>query len=111
MNGAVPPVARVSGAVSDTPLTADSVRHALRGVIDPEVGLDVVTLGLIYDVGVSDDTVIITYTLTTPGCPLAAYIANAMRHAAEPLLGGRALDLRLVYQPPWTPDLMEDGAW
>jgi metal-sulfur cluster biosynthetic enzyme len=101
----------VPDAAPGTGLTADAVTQALRGVIDPEVGLDVVTLGLIYDIGVSDDAVAITYTLTTPGCPLAAYIANAMRHAAEPILGGRALDLRLVYQPPWTPDLMEDGAW
>jgi metal-sulfur cluster biosynthetic enzyme len=111
MSGAVPPTAPVPGAAPGSGLNADAVRQALRGVIDPEVGLDVVALGLVYDVRVSDDAVTVTYTLTTPGCPLAAYIANAMRHAAEPLLGGRALDLRLVYQPPWTPDLVEDGAW
>lgn len=101
-------VDRTAGRV---PLVAETVTAALRTVIDPEVGLDIVTLGLIYDVAIDDDVVAITYTLTTPGCPLAAYMDHALRQAVAPLCDGRTLDARVVFHPPWTPDRIEGGAW
>jgi metal-sulfur cluster biosynthetic enzyme len=93
------------------PLEPDTVTEALREVIDPEVGLDIVTLGLVYDVSVSDDAVVVRYTLTTPGCPLADYIHRAIVHEVSAVLGGRTLDARVVWQPRWTPDRIEGGAW
>jgi metal-sulfur cluster biosynthetic enzyme len=89
----------------------DQVLAALRGVIDPEIGLDVVSLGLIYDVTVTADAVSITYTLTTPGCPLAEYMHNAILHGAAPAAGQRPLELRLVFDPVWTPERIEEMSW
>jgi metal-sulfur cluster biosynthetic enzyme len=98
-------------APEPAPLDSDTVMEALRQVIDPEVGLDIVSLGLVYDVSVSDDTVVVRYTLTTPGCPLAAYIHRAIVHEVTAVLGGRTLDARVVWEPRWTPDRIEGGAW
>jgi metal-sulfur cluster biosynthetic enzyme len=89
----------------------DRVLEALRAVIDPEIGLDVVTLGLIYDVTVAADTVIITYTLTTPGCPLAEYMRNAILHGAAAAAGPRPVEARLVFDPVWTPERIEEMPW
>jgi metal-sulfur cluster biosynthetic enzyme len=105
-----PPPATASADPSP-PLETEAVMDALRTVIDPEVGLDVVTLGLIYDVAVDAGTLTLTYTLTTPGCPLAEYMRQAIIHSVEPLLGGRRLDARLVHEPAWTPERIEGGAW
>jgi metal-sulfur cluster biosynthetic enzyme len=99
------------GLAPRTPLDGTQVMDALRQVIDPEVGIDIVTMGLVYDVHVDDDAVTITYTLTTPGCPLAEYIRAAIHHAAEPVLGGRTLSTYVVWEPRWTPDRIDGGAW
>jgi metal-sulfur cluster biosynthetic enzyme len=89
----------------------DGVLQALRAVIDPEIGLDVVSLGLIYDVTVTADVVSITYTLTTPGCPLAEYMRSAILHGAAPAAGQRQVELRLVFDPVWTPERIEEMSW
>jgi metal-sulfur cluster biosynthetic enzyme len=89
----------------------DKVLEALRGVIDPEIGLDVVSLGLIYEVVVTADAVSITYTLTTPGCPLAEYMRSAILHGAAPAAGQRPVALRLVFDPVWTPERIEEMSW
>jgi metal-sulfur cluster biosynthetic enzyme len=101
---------RAAARVGDEATTA-AILDALRGVIDPEVGIDVVTLGLIYDVEVDRDCVRLTYTLTTPGCPLAEFMRSAIEYAVQPHLGGRALDARLTFHPAWTPERIEGGAW
>jgi metal-sulfur cluster biosynthetic enzyme len=101
----------VAGAPAHAPLDTDTVMEALRQVIDPEVGIDIVSMGMVYDVNVADDVVVIRYTLTTPGCPLAAYIHRAIVHEVEAVLGGRTLDARVVWEPRWTPDRIEGGAW
>jgi metal-sulfur cluster biosynthetic enzyme len=89
----------------------DRVLEALRAVIDPEIGLDVVTLGLIYDVRLAAETVTITYTLTTPGCPLAEYMRNAILHGAAAAAGPRPVEARLVFDPVWTPERIEEMPW
>ena len=96
----------------------ETIREKLREVIDPELGLSVVDLGLIYRVETADSTVRITYTLTSPACPLGPAIAAAMRHAVSEVPGVREVELNLTFSPPWDPKTMaseeartEMGIW
>lgn len=83
------------------------VWEALRAVIDPEIGLNIVDLGLIYDLGItSEGTVRIEMTLTTPGCPLHTAIHDAIHGVLAPIPGVRSVDLDLVWLPPWTPEMI-----
>ena len=89
------------------------VLEALKEVIDRELGVNVVDLGLIYGVAVDGTAIRITMTLTTPGCPLHESIAEAVQVALQdvfPRRGDVAVDL--VWDPPWTPDrISDDGRW
>ena len=87
--------------------TSAEVHEALRSVIDPEVGLDIVTMGLVYDVEVADNHATVTYTLTTPGCPLERYITDAIRAVVYAQPGIEYVTTQLVWEPRWTPDVME----
>ena len=84
----------------------DVVRERLRDVLDPEMRLSVVDLGLIYDIGIEGDVVRITYTLTTPACPLGAVIAEQIRRAVLDIPGVRDVELSLTFSPPWDPRTM-----
>jgi metal-sulfur cluster biosynthetic enzyme len=90
--------------------TSAEIHDALRAVIDPEVGLDIVTMGLVYDVEVDDGHAIITHTLTTPGCPLERYITDAIRAVVFAQPGIAEVTTRLVWEPRWTPAAMEESA-
>lgn len=90
---------------------AEEVRRALRAVIDPEIGLDVVTLGLVYGVEVTEGTARIRYTLTTPGCPMEAHITRAIEKAAGSVPGIERVEGELVWEPPWNPGMIEEDAW
>lgn len=89
------------------------VLEALKEVIDPELGINVVDLGLIYEVAVDEADVRITMTLTTPGCPLHESIAEAVQEALQDMLPRIGdVQLVLVWDPPWTPDrISEEGRW
>ncbi|MBK7583079.1 MAG: metal-sulfur cluster assembly factor [Myxococcales bacterium] len=81
---------------------AEKVRDALREVIDPEVGINVVDLGLVYGLMLDESRAIVTMTMTTPACPLGDLIQSQAAEAVEAVLPGRAVEVRLVWQPPWT---------
>lgn len=85
-------------------------RELLREVFDPELGVNVVDLGLVYDVRVRDGTARVWMTLTTPGCPLSAYLDDAIRDALQGAPGVDAVDVRIVWDPPWQPAMMSERA-
>ena len=89
----------------------DEVLAAISTVIDPEAGMNVVDLGLIYGVMVGEGRVDVTMTMTTPTCPVGDYLREAVRDAirdAFPAVG--VVDVELTFEPPWTPDKMSDAA-
>jgi metal-sulfur cluster biosynthetic enzyme len=85
-------------------VTADQVRKALRNVKDPELNLDLVVLGLIYDIQVNDATVDVTMSLTSPACPVAGEIVNQARTAVEEIPGVEEANVELTFSPLWTPE-------
>ncbi len=86
---------------------AEAVREALRQVDDPEAGMNIVDLGLVYDVAVVPDSVRVEMTMTTAACPMAELlIARAHRAIAAIVPEGTTVEVQLVWDPPWTPDKM-----
>lgn len=94
--------------------TPEDVYEALENVIDPELGLDFVELGLIYDVSVEEAEggaeVYVTYSLTSPGCPIGPQIADQIKEFAIELDGVGKVFPKLVFSPPWTPEMMSEDA-
>ena len=90
--------------------TKEEVLEVLRQVEDPELGMDVVDLGLVYDVEVEGPKVKVLYSLTSMGCPAGPLIAGDMERAAREVEGVEEVDLELTFDPPWTPDKMSDDA-
>jgi metal-sulfur cluster biosynthetic enzyme len=91
-------------------LTRDEVLEALKDVYDPEIPVNVVDLGLVYDLQVDEGDVDITMTLTFAGCGMGPYIAQQAEWRIAELDGVEDVNVEMVYDPPWTPDLIsEDG--
>ena len=88
-------------------ITKEKVRAQLAGVMDPELGVDIVSLGLIYDVLVKGSQIKLTMTLTTPGCPLAGGIDRLIREALSPLKAEK-IEINLVWEPAWNKSMMSD---
>ena len=84
--------------------------EALRQVEDPELGMDIVDLGLLYEVEVDGPKVKVIYSLTSMGCPAGPLIAGDIDRAAREVPGVEEVDLELTFDPPWTPDRMSDDA-
>ena len=85
--------------------------RALEMVIDPEVGLDIVTMGLVYDVAIDGDVATVTYTLTSRGCPLEAVITQGIRDALAFVRDVSGVVTRLVWEPAWHPGMIAEGVW
>jgi metal-sulfur cluster biosynthetic enzyme len=90
--------------------TEEDITEALSNVIDPELGLDFVELGLVYDVAIDGGTVNITFTLTTPACPIGPQVSEQMKEFVGELEGVEEVVPTMVFTPPWTPDNMSEDA-
>lgn len=100
--------APVVAAASDaTPPTSDQVRMALRKVKDPELNLNIIDLGLVYDIAVDGGDVAIDMTLTSPGCPAGPQIMGDVERAAKAMAGVTAVNINLVWEPFWSPEKIE----
>ncbi|NLE50960.1 MAG: metal-sulfur cluster assembly factor [Chloroflexi bacterium] len=91
-------------------ITEDLVLDALRTVIDPELGINIVDLGLVYDIHVEGENIDILMTMTTPACPLGAHITAEATYAIEQATGSRDVAIDLVWSPAWTPMMMSLAA-
>ena len=91
----------------DTGGLAEEVREALKQVIDPELGLNIVDLGLVYDVQVSDGKAVVSMTLTSPGCPVGPQILASAQAAAGTVEGVDEAEVNLVWKPFWTQDRID----
>lgn len=91
-------------------VTVDDVMDALSNVIDPELGLDFVELGLIYGVEVDGGNVEVTFTLTTPACPIGPHVSEQMEEFVGELEGVQSVACNMVFTPPWSPDRMSEDA-
>jgi metal-sulfur cluster biosynthetic enzyme len=90
--------------------TVDEVQDALTNVIDPELGLDFVELGLIYTIEVEGTEVFVTFSLTSPGCPIGPQVSEQIEEFVGELEGVSRVYPKMVFSPAWTPDLMSDEA-
>lgn len=88
----------------------EAVTEALTNVIDPELGLDFVELGLIYGVDVDGSKVSVTFTLTTPACPIGPQISEQIEEFVGELEGVEEVTSSMVFTPPWSPDKMSEDA-
>ena len=103
--------ARKSGFCSlSRVITKEDVTEALRGVEDPELGMDIVELGLLYDVEVEGPKVKVVHSLTSMGCPAGPMIQEGIHDAAAAVPGVESVEVELTWDPPWTPELMSDDA-
>ncbi len=98
-------------AANEDVLTQERVMDALRNVFDPELGINIVDLGLVYEVDVSaGGDVDIQYTLTTMGCPIGPLIEDQMRQLLVTVPGVREVNPEMVLRPAWSPEMMSDEA-
>jgi metal-sulfur cluster biosynthetic enzyme len=88
----------------------EEVVEALREVEDPELGMDIVELGLFYDAEIEGPNVKVHYTLTSMGCPAGAMIQEDIERVVAQIPGVEGVESELTFEPPWTPDKMSDDA-
>lgn len=104
-----PPRPTLGRILGPGPSQADLI-DALRTVVDPELGLNIVDLGLVYDARVEDGLARIRMTMTTPACPIGAYLVDEIRWALLSLDGVVDVEIEITHDPPWSPDRMSDLA-
>ena len=86
------------------------VYEALEEVIDPELGLDFVSLGLVYEVEVEQPDVYVTFTLTTPACPIGPQVSEQMKEFVGDIDGVTGVHPKMIFDPPWSPEMMTEDA-
>lgn len=91
-------------------VTREQITEALRDVFDPELGMSVVDLGLIYDLAMDGGRIDVTMTLTTQGCPLHDAMTEWVRQAIARIPGVQQVEVSIVFDPPWTPDRIRQDA-
>ena len=92
-------------------VTEEEVYEALEEVIDPELGLDFVSLGLVYDVEIENEgEVFVTFTLTTPACPIGPQVSQQMKEFVGDIEGVSAVHPKMVFDPSWSPEMMSEDA-
>ena len=89
-------------------LTEQTILESLRQVIDPEIGCNIVDLGLVYSVAIKGSVVKVTMTLTTPGCPMHESIASGVQTALLQIEGVSLAEVKLAWEPPWHPSMMTE---
>lgn len=93
----------------EQPLTEELILEKLKEVMDPEIGIDVVNLGLIYELKIRpDNTVYVKMTMTTPGCPLTMWLLKAVEDKVLQIPGVKDAEIELTFDPPWTPDRISE---
>jgi metal-sulfur cluster biosynthetic enzyme len=90
--------------------SAETVLDALKNVYDPELGINIVDLGLVYDVAIDEGNVHIQYALTTMGCPIGPLIEEQMQAILAQIPGVTSIDAEMVLRPPWSPEMMSEEA-
>jgi metal-sulfur cluster biosynthetic enzyme len=91
-------------------LSEEDIYETLEEVIDPELGLDFVSLGLVYDVNIEGEEVYVTFTLTTPACPIGPQVSEQMKEFVGDLPGVSSVHPKMVFDPAWSPEMMTDDA-
>jgi metal-sulfur cluster biosynthetic enzyme len=94
----------------DGETSPELIRVLLHKVVDPELGIDIVELGLLRDVTIEHGTIDVSFTVTTPACPLSEYIEDEIRDCLSGLRGVRRVNVRCELEPPWAPEQMTDAA-
>jgi metal-sulfur cluster biosynthetic enzyme len=90
-------------------ITKKKIIEALKEVVDPELGINVIDLGLIYDIKIEDENVFIKMTLTSPFCPMSQFLASEVENKIKEL-GAKNVKVQLVFEPPWSPERMSKKA-
>jgi metal-sulfur cluster biosynthetic enzyme len=91
-------------------VSTEDVQEVLRDVIDPELGLDFVELGLIYDIEIEGGSVKVTFSLTTPACPIGPQVSEQIEEYVSELAGVEQVEPVMTFSPPWTPERMSEDA-
>jgi metal-sulfur cluster biosynthetic enzyme len=91
-------------------LNQDTIYESLKQIYDPEVGISIVDMGLIYGLDIEDNKVSVVMTLTSPGCPAGPQILGQIDSSLKALEGVEDVDIQVVWSPPWTPDMLSEEA-
>ncbi|MDD3625958.1 MAG: iron-sulfur cluster assembly protein [bacterium] len=89
-------------------ITKEQVVESLKQVFDPHIGVDIYSLGLIYEIKIDNNNIDIDMTLTNPGCPMAKSIIGEAKKSVSSIAGVEKVEINLVFDPPWTMDRMSD---
>ena len=105
-----PPAGDAAGETAQGDVTEAQVLEALKNVVDPELGINIVDLGLVYEVQISEGKIHVEYTLTTMGCPIGPLIEQQMQQLLAAVPGVEEFTAEMVLRPPWTPEMMSEEA-